>query len=311
MAVDGISYPDQQVNNKVNKNNIVQNQQKENLSGYISNPFKVILESLKQFFELNLPTAAILYLILIVLTGGIIAIGLLAFVSLVAASFNNGQNLSGISLLLISLFMIIFILFTTFIQAALFKYSIATARGEVIGYKEALSVGKHKFLGFLGVTLLLAIIITLGFILLIIPGIIFMYWFTYAPFVYIDEEVGVIEAFRRSKGYVKGKAGDFFGLIFTSQIVNIPSLIPFIGWIYSLVAMPVLLVSNSYRYVSFKAVAKGELTKESTHFMNYVVIWLAPLLFVLFFVISIIRGPDSSEFDQSPMDTQYELQFDS
>ncbi len=66
-------------------------------------------------------------------------------------------------------------------------------------------VGKYILL-----QILLGLTIIGGFILLVIPGIIFSVWFSFTPFILIAEGIGGRAAFRQSKAYVKGK---FWGIL--------------------------------------------------------------------------------------------------
>ena len=53
--------------------------------------------------------------------------------------------------------------------------------------------------------------ITLGFILLIIPGIILWVWYSFSIFVTVAEDTKGGKALTRSKEYVKGRWGKVFG----------------------------------------------------------------------------------------------------
>lgn len=68
-------------------------------------------------------------------------------------------------------------------------------------YKQAMKY----FWKYIILSILLSLILIVGFILFIIPGIIFSVWFAFATFVLVMENAGVIESLKRSKSYVKGK----------------------------------------------------------------------------------------------------------
>ncbi|MFT3883677.1 MAG: hypothetical protein QM703_29015 [Gemmatales bacterium] len=80
--------------------------------------------------------------------------------------------------------------------------------GSAIGYA-------FKRFGDLFVTALLAgIIIGLGFLLLVIPGIIFAIWYVFATQVVMVEGMGGMKALARSKSLTEGHRGRIFGIIF-------------------------------------------------------------------------------------------------
>lgn len=84
-----------------------------------------------------------------------------------------------------------------------------------IGYKDL-----NKGLGYLGVALLTGIIVMLGYILLIVPGVIMSYSFRYALLIkYDNPEMGVWEAMQESRAIMQGRKMDAFILDLS-----------FIGW---------------------------------------------------------------------------------
>src|SRR5687768_2976209 len=183
-----------------------------NKSGkYISNPFIVIIESFKAL-PTNLRTLLGLYgLMLVAIIPVFIAIG-----AAIAVSSRGGkpQITAGLVVLLLLMVILVFI-----VQAAYMAYIIKTARGELIGIKEALRVGLEKALPLLGQSVVMSILIVVGLILLIVPGIILAYRFFFAPYVLVDQNVGIFEALKRSRQLVKGKAAELGGLIGANLLV--------------------------------------------------------------------------------------------
>ena len=68
-------------------------------------------------------------------------------------------------------------------------------------YKSA----QKYFFPYLWIAVLSTLAILGGFILLIIPGVIFMIWFTFAPFILLFEERRGMEALRASRALVRGR----------------------------------------------------------------------------------------------------------
>jgi hypothetical protein len=106
-----------------------------------------------------------------------------------------------------------------------------TVRGA---YREA---GRF-ILSYLWITVLVGFITAAGFLLLIIPGILFTVWFSLALFIFAAEGVHGINALRKSKEYVRGKwwsiawriAFIFVTLFIFSFLVN------FLGSIFALIS---------------------------------------------------------------------------
>jgi len=80
-------------------------------------------------------------------------------------------------------------------------------REQKIGIKKSLRKGWSVLLSFIWIGFLVGLCVFGGFLLLIIPGIIFTVWFAFSEYVLIDEGIKGSKALSRSKELVKG----FFG----------------------------------------------------------------------------------------------------
>lgn len=79
-----------------------------------------------------------------------------------------------------------------------------------------------KYLGrFFIVNLLLALLIGIGAILLIVPGIIFWTWYVFSGWGVVDKNYGIKEAFSKSKALVKGKFWAVLGRISVFMLFSI------------------------------------------------------------------------------------------
>lgn len=81
---------------------------------------------------------------------------------------------------------------------------------ERISIREAFSRGSHQVASFFGVSILSGLIVMAGFILLIVPGIIFALWYAFATYVLVDEKLTGTAALKRSKQYAQGQLGAIF-----------------------------------------------------------------------------------------------------
>ena len=102
---------------------------------------------------------------------------------------------------------------------------------ERIGTREAYRRGWHKILSYWWVTFLVGFITIGGFLLLIIPGIIFAVWFSLAMFVLVAEDLKGMNALLKSREYVKGRWGGIYWRFF------------FIGALSLVISSPVLIFS--------------------------------------------------------------------
>lgn len=91
--------------------------------------------------------------------------------------------------------------------------------------QEAYDFAQPFFFQYIWVSLLSTVIIGLGFLLIIVPGIIFTFWFAFSYYVLVFENKKGIAALKKSKEYVKGHwwavCGRYLFLIFIALLFSI------------------------------------------------------------------------------------------
>jgi uncharacterized membrane protein len=113
----------------------------------------------------------------------------------------------------------------------------------------------EPFWRFLGAEILVALILTAGFILLVIPGIIASLGLSFVTFLVVDRAARPIEAIKESWRITKGHKWQLFLLIVSLLLLNVLGLIAlFVGL---LVTVPItwLAVTHAYRTLSGPGVA--------------------------------------------------------
>ncbi len=111
------------------------------------------------------------------------------------------------------------------IAATLYQGMVVTLVGDVQDGKRDYSVGdlvdsaKHVILPLIGAGLLAGIGISIGFVLLVVPGLILLtIWAVIAP-VIVLERVGVMASFGRSRELVRGNGWRVFGVIVSVFVI--------------------------------------------------------------------------------------------
>lgn len=173
---------------------------------------------------------------------GIMAIPMLIMIVFVAAFIGGGALISkfaaggiGLFILLVILFFIIIFVSQVWGFTALL-YAIKDNQ-ERIGVLESYRKGWRRMLSYGWVSLLIVFITIGGFLLLIVPGIIFAIQFSLAGFILIAEDLKGMNALLKSKEYVKGNwGGVLWRLSFMGVMSSIISLVPII--IFSLLKIP-------------------------------------------------------------------------
>lgn len=124
-----------------------------------------------------------------------------------------------------------------------------------IGVKESFIRAKSKVFSFLWLTILMCLIITGGYILFFVPGIIFTVWFFFALFVFIAEDVRGMDALVKSKHYVKGKWWGVFGRVFALWLTSVVvSIIPVIGQVLGIFLVPFSIIYYFLIYEELKSI---------------------------------------------------------
>ena len=118
---------------------------------------------------------------------------------------------SVIYIILMVIYVIISILMSVALILAINDNSL-TAKGA---YTRAMSY----FWKYVGLSLLMTIILMVGFMLLIIPGIILSVWFAFATYILILENSGIVDSLKRSREYVRGKWWGVFGRLIVMSIL--------------------------------------------------------------------------------------------
>lgn len=227
-----------------------------------------VIELIKNSFRIYFKSENLAYLVKVLLVM-YLALGLsLVPFMIVYVGGSFFQVLSGgqpgdFPVLLIVLFGVL--AFLVFLIASLLMSTVfitavsQVVKGEIISVKETIKKGWSRIWKFLGTSLLAGIIATFGYILLIIPGIIFSIWFSFATFVVVVEGKGVIESLKESKALVSGYFWPVLGrlivfgiLAFVIQLVV--GFIPFAGPVIAVLLAPYYLLLPYLLYEDLKRV---------------------------------------------------------
>ncbi|MDD1751397.1 MAG: hypothetical protein LUO89_16150 [Methanothrix sp.] len=114
---------------------------------------------------------------------------------------------------------------------------------EQLAIKDALARGWGNVFSFMWLMSVLGFVVTGGFLLFLIPGVIFVVWFSFAQFVLVSEGDRGMDALLKSKEYVRDRWFDvclrLFVIWFISGSVN---MIPIAGPIVSFLFFPFVMI---------------------------------------------------------------------
>lgn len=105
------------------------------------------------------------------------------------------------------------LVFQAIAQGALIRATVAYANGERASFGESLSAGLAVALPLIGLSIVMALGVGLGFLLLIVPGIILYVIWSVATPALVAERIGVFDALGRSRELTRGVRWPVFGVI--------------------------------------------------------------------------------------------------
>lgn len=192
-----------------------------------------LLQDAWGIFSGNIKLFAGIYLIQALAVLVIFAIAFGAFVT--TAGFNPFASEEELmEALFTSTSFITFIIATCAMMAVYLLFTIALTRA-VAAPSDTTILGSYRsafpyFWSYLWVGLLVSLAVLAGFLLFIIPGIIFAVWFMFAYYALLFEEKRGVEALKTSKRYVKGHWWGVLGRIaFVTLVAMIASFVLEIG----------------------------------------------------------------------------------
>lgn len=122
-----------------------------------------------------------------------------------------GQGSLGLTMVVMAVGILILVTCGLLTQGALVRAALNHAEGRPTSIGDALGTGFAMILPLLGLGILMTIGLSIGMLLLVVPGIIlFLMWSVAAPAL-IDESTGIIGALGRSRELTKGFRWKIFG----------------------------------------------------------------------------------------------------
>jgi uncharacterized membrane protein len=110
----------------------------------------------------------------------------------------------------------------------------------------------RPFWKYLGTSILLALAVAIGFVLLIVPGIIFGLMFMFATFIVIERELGPIDALSESHRITRGHKWPLFGFVLLLLLINVLGVLALIVGLLVSIPVSTLAFVHAYRALGGK-----------------------------------------------------------
>jgi hypothetical protein len=104
----------------------------------------------------------------------------------------------------LALLQILFLFIGVFVKASGIIALGKVVEGKELSLKKTFESGRKLYWTFLLLSIVLTLIYVFGFVLLVIPGVLFVVWFAFSRFIMIEKGLGVKQALLKSKELVKG-----------------------------------------------------------------------------------------------------------
>lgn len=178
------------------------------------------------------------------------------------------------------------------IYGAYIEIAARSAAGEVITTSQAFQKGFQKIIPLLVFMILYGLGMMLGFVLFIVPGVIFAARFSLSPLIMFEENMSVIAAMKRSAKLTKGHVNEMLGALFAGAFMGSQGLL--IGAIG--------LAPLVGRYHDLKLLDESGAPKPKVHWLNYTYL----IGVVLVVLLAILMGVSASQLDKAKNDTNFD-----
>lgn len=174
------------------------------------------------------------------------------YVQLLKESFETGAKSQNLVPLLVasvvaSLSMITIVLWPPF-HFGLARMALKVARGERVEAGEVWPGMDHAIKAII-LFLIIGVGVTIGSMLLIIPGLLFGFFTGLAPFIMASEDTSAIDALKRSFEMVKSNwVIVLIGMLITGLVIGVGSVVPLVGTIL-LTPFGILFMAKVYGHV--------------------------------------------------------------
>jgi len=179
------------------------------------------------------------------------ALAILFAISSVSSLISGAVSASKHELAIIVMF-IASITLGTYVEMAMTSFLLkAHESTEGITFQSVIS--SLPFWKYLGAKILVGVVVAIGFVLLIVPGVILMLMFLMTQYLVIDRSLGPIEALKESNRITKGHKFQLLLLVLAVAGLNILGALALLVGLLVSIPVSMLAVVHAYRVLEHKA----------------------------------------------------------
>ena len=201
---------------------------------FVFKSYKESLDALK----LNLGTFVMLAILPFILS-------MLALPFLIVAGRSSSTFMTVLSFAVMAVLAIISLVFLP----AYTITQLESVRGNKVSFGQVFEKSKPLFLPYLGLILLSALAVMVGFVLLILPGIAISLLLTFSGYYLVDKKLGIINSIKASTKLVIENWQWVAALFILQSVIGVFAYIPLLGWAVALVGFIAYLCVNTIVYL--------------------------------------------------------------
>ena len=121
-------------------------------------------------------------------------------------------------------------------------------------FEKLWSQARPIFWRMLGLYIVTALIVAVGFVLLIIPGVILLRRYFLAPYILLEKNVGVFEAMRQSAALSQTNPSSIYRVIGVMFLIGLLNIVPIIGGLAAFAVGSLYSIAPALRYQQLKQI---------------------------------------------------------
>ncbi len=171
-------------------------------------------------------------------------LGIFVITIFISSIGNSLQSNLEEQMLLFTLVSLIFWVISIILDMGILRINLKFIDSKKPKYKDLFVLNWKAILNYILSSILVGLIVLIGFILLIVPGIILAIRLQYSGYLIVDKNLGAIEAIKKSWKITKGNAWHLFAFSLAIIGINIIGLLALV--IGLLVTVPLSMVASAF-----------------------------------------------------------------
>ncbi len=148
------------------------------------------------------------------------------------------------------------IIFSVLLVPARYYLQLQAAKGKTVAFVNAISNSQKHFWRILGFSLIFALLVVVGLIALIIPGLIVIRRYFLAPYFIVDQGLGIKDAMAASAQVSKLHVKAIWSIIGVMVLLSVFNIIPIWGGMISLILVTLYSCAPALRYLELSKHAR-------------------------------------------------------